>query len=181
MSDETQRFLDNVMPEPNSGCWLWMGSQAAHGYGMLSVNGKPCRAHRVSWEMYNGPIPDGLHILHKCDNPPCVNPSHLYAGTHKDNMRDRSERRRHHEMKKTHCRNGHPFDGDNVASKPNSRERVCVTCRRINNEAYRRRKGAKRRKFTKGIAHFRAKFIYLAKSDPKAKLGDGAKPQEGGK
>ncbi len=74
---------------PN-GCWVWTGARS-HGYGTLGARGK---AHRHSYELANGPIPAGLDILHSCDNPPCVNPAHLRAGTAKDNARDAKERGR---------------------------------------------------------------------------------------
>jgi predicted DNA-binding protein (UPF0251 family) len=63
------------------------------------VDGKSRAAHRVSYEVFNGPIQDGLFICHRCDNPPCINPSHLYAGTHKQNMKDMVSRHRHNSMK----------------------------------------------------------------------------------
>jgi len=67
------------------GCWGWRGSTNPQGYGRV---GKQQYAHRVAWEFYNGPIPDGLFVLHRCDNPPCTNPAHLFLGTHEDNMAD---------------------------------------------------------------------------------------------
>lgn len=85
--DLIRRFLARV--HKTGGCWEWTGyRQKGRGYGFLSFNGEKFRAHRVSWELHNGPIPDGLHILHRCDNPPCVNPEHLFLGTHVDNMTD---------------------------------------------------------------------------------------------
>lgn len=82
------KFETNYIPEPNSGCWLWTGAQHRQGYGSLSWKHKPMLAHRVSWEIYRGKIPDGLLVLHKCDLTCCINPDHLFLGTHSDNMFD---------------------------------------------------------------------------------------------
>lgn len=72
-------------------CWEWTGAKNRAGYGMLkagAANGSNTIAHRYSWTLVNGEIPDGLKILHKCDNPGCVRPSHLFLGTQKDNVHD---------------------------------------------------------------------------------------------
>lgn len=75
-------------PEPNTGCWLWMGCLDKAGYGKLAHAGRNLAAHRASYEAFVGPIPDGLLILHRCDNPICCNPEHLRAGTQDENMKD---------------------------------------------------------------------------------------------
>ena len=81
-------FIQNrSIPEPNSGCWLWLGSVNNWGYGVgLHKNEF---AHRRSWREHNGDIPTGMHVLHKCDNPSCVNPSHLFLGNNLSNIRDK--------------------------------------------------------------------------------------------
>ena len=75
------------------GCWLWTGALNSGHYGAFFLK-KVHRAHRFSWELYNGPIPERMHVLHKCDNPPCVNPEHLFLGTAKDNTEDKIKKRR---------------------------------------------------------------------------------------
>ncbi len=82
------RLLDKVIPEPNSGCWLWVGVWDSSGYGHMKISRKTLSVHRLSWEFHNGPAPRGLCVLHKCDTPCCVNPTHLFLGTNKDNTQD---------------------------------------------------------------------------------------------
>ena len=73
----------------DAGCWEWSGSRDHQVYGAVRLNGRQRRAHRVSWEEAIGPIPPGRIMCHRCDNPPCINPMHLYPGTHADNAADR--------------------------------------------------------------------------------------------
>jgi hypothetical protein len=75
----------------DAGCWIWTGGLDKDGYGSLRDGQKMKRAHRVSWEIHFGQIPEGMAILHKCNNPACVNPDHLKIGDHTDNMEDRKK------------------------------------------------------------------------------------------
>ena len=72
-----------------TGCWGWKGPKHGYGYGVLSVDGKLSLAHRFSYKLHFGSVPKGMHILHKCDNPSCTNPEHLFPGTDADNIKDK--------------------------------------------------------------------------------------------
>lgn len=76
-------------------CWHWAGPRNAFGYGRMTSGGRLQVAHRLCWEVFNGPVPDGLSVLHKCDNPSCINPDHLWLGTYSDNIRDAWAKGRH--------------------------------------------------------------------------------------
>jgi hypothetical protein len=76
------------------GCWSWAADLNNTGYGVVRTHGRLLLAHRLSWEIHRGPIPDGLCVLHECDNPPCCNPAHLFLGTKPDNNRDRARKGR---------------------------------------------------------------------------------------
>lgn len=85
--DPVERFWLHV--QKSDGCWLWTGERTAHGYGRVWVSRKDRpQAHRFSYELHYGPIPDGLHVCHHCDTPLCIRPDHLFLGTDADNMQD---------------------------------------------------------------------------------------------
>jgi hypothetical protein len=89
-----ERFWAKVDKRGPDECWPWAAGRNAKGYGYFHIGGERARsvversAHRASWVLARGPIPDGLYVLHRCDNPPCVNPAHLFLGTHLDNIQD---------------------------------------------------------------------------------------------
>lgn len=96
-----ERFGARYIPEPFTCCWLWSGDiHDQFGYGLILVGKRTTLAHRVSWELHHGPIPDGLCVLHRCDTPPCVNPDHLFLGTQADNMRDKAVKNRNPGVRK---------------------------------------------------------------------------------
>lgn len=86
------RFWSRV--RMGDGCWEWQGSRTQFGYGKIKVQGVERTTHRFSWELANGPIPPGAYILHRCDNPPCVRPDHLFLGTQADNIHDMDDKDR---------------------------------------------------------------------------------------
>ena len=88
------RVAAGTVAHPN-GCWEWAGCKDGCGYGRINRDGKLVRLHRAAWEKENGDIPEGMCICHHCDNPSCINPSHLFIGTQKDNMRDRARKGRY--------------------------------------------------------------------------------------
>lgn len=117
----------------STGCWNWIGTKVAKGYGKTSWQGKSIYVHRLAamlWMRFDPRSP--LFVLHKCDNPACFNPKHLFVGTHLENMKDQREKGRHlHKF----CKNGHAFDSGNVIKECGSvrRCKICRTLWRIQN------------------------------------------------
>ena len=128
------RFDRLCIPEPNSGCWLWLGALHVFGYGKFGLHEKIYHAHRIAWQLLRGRISSGLQVLHKCDNPSCVNPDHLFLGTQKDNIHDMWQKGRaviipaqEALRNKTHCKRGHPRSTENIYTRKNGGKqcRVC--------------------------------------------------------
>jgi hypothetical protein len=136
------RFLRLV--SIGDGCWEWLGSRHGKGYGHFAVRGTTTRmkAHRYSYELFRGPIPEGMTLDHLCRNRSCVNPSHLEPVTNRENIL-RGEGLAARCARQTHCKYGHPFDEANtVVTK---RQRICRTCHRRNGRAGAARRRARAR------------------------------------
>jgi hypothetical protein len=134
-----ERLLSKI--EVLDDCWVWRGPVYPNGYGYMAIGSKAngsrrqVLAHRLSYQEHVGPIPDGLSVLHCCDVRACVNPRHLFLGTHQDNMDDMWAKGRQPTNPRslwTHCRRGHPFDLFNTYIKPCSGRRGCKVCMKAN-------------------------------------------------
>jgi hypothetical protein len=122
-----QRFFLYVNKSSVDGCWEWTGSKERKGYGRFKIKNKKFLAHRMSYQLANGTDPGDLLVCHKCDFPSCVNPDHLFLGTASENQKDSVSKKRHVSSKKTHCKNGHALEGDNLVTSYFPK-RMCRTC-----------------------------------------------------
>lgn len=114
-------------------CWIWKGNKDPNSYGIIWINGTRKRVHRVTYELVKGKIPEGLEIDHLCCNPSCVNPDHLEAVTHKENMR------RWRGNEPGHCIRGHPLSGDNLETYMGKWGKLKNGCKRCHSEMARLR------------------------------------------
>jgi hypothetical protein len=117
------RLLSKVSVNKETGCWEWTAAREVRGYGMLARGWKqrPYKAHRLSYELFVGAIPEGLVIRHKCDNPCCINPKHLEPGTQKDNSKDASTRGR---LNQKSLLNLHPGCKGHLGAGPKSVQEI---------------------------------------------------------
>jgi hypothetical protein len=132
-------LIDRIQLDEQTGCWNWRGARTLKGYGQASFMGIKTTAHRLSAYLWlRHPLKDKKLILHKCDNPSCFNPKHLFIGTYLENSLDMVRKGRHYKgdlnLNKTHCPKGHLYAGENLAvikrSGTQRTYRRCMTCRR---------------------------------------------------
>lgn len=126
---ETERFFSRV--KYSDQCWTWTGNIGTTGYGNFPSQGKTVKAHRWSYAYFVGPITKP-EICHHCDNKLCINPFHLFNGTRFENMADMTDKGRHGNQKKTHCKHGHLLSGVNLKMIKCGEKRVrdCIVCRK---------------------------------------------------
>jgi hypothetical protein len=123
-----ERFEDGHIPEPTTGCWLWLNSLSRDGYGKIRTSAGRLGAHVYSYETFVGPT-NGLCVLHRCDTPWCVNPDHLFVGTRTDNNKDRAKKGRNGNRWVGLCQKGHDLT-EHGYTRPDG-SRFCYTCQEV--------------------------------------------------
>jgi len=130
-------LFEKLQFDSQTGCWNWAGVQ---GYPHIRYCGRDTRVSRIVAHLWlRLALDDPRKVLHRCDNPRCFNPKHLFIGTQLDNIRDCVNKKRQWQVKKTHCPQGHPYDSENTYIHPNGKHRTCRTCFR-NHDKKRRAK-----------------------------------------
>lgn len=136
--DNLGRYLMQRSTVATNGCWIWGGQKDKDGYGRFRriATDSWNKAYRVSYQVFHGPIPEGLCVLHKCNVKPCINPAHLYAGTPMQNVHDSMAAGTHRNgsKKKTHCKRGHELTKEN---RLGTRGMDCKICHAIRQRHYR--------------------------------------------
>ncbi len=129
-----ERFWSNVVRNGPGECWSWTAGKSTDGYGQLRLpypNRRKIGAHRYSFLLHYGPFDKRLIVCHRCDNPECTNPEHLFLGTHQDNAVDRTLKARGARQDRTHCPHGHEMTEENTYRPPDRiNSRVCLECHR---------------------------------------------------
>lgn len=135
VTDIAVRLWRRVQKNRPDDCWLWLGTDNGHGYGVIGVGGRiggQTYVHRVAWELERGPIPDGLEVDHLCRTRSCVNPRHMALVTHQENSRRSPMVVSTLNANKTHCPAGHPYDEANTYRPPGAPgSRMCRACMAI--------------------------------------------------
>lgn len=127
------RLESKIIPEPNSGCWLWLGAHGKYGHGSVKIKGKnsTTTAHKTVYELLVGPVPDRLLLDHFwCNNPPCVNPEHVRPASYQENTIRSNKTIASNFLARDRCAQGHLFNEENTGFEGRSRARICLACRK---------------------------------------------------
>lgn len=147
IDESTRQYIRSSVEVSDGGCWV--KPRRRSGYAWFRLRGVAVRAHRLAWMAFHGEIPVGMYVCHRCNNKACLNPSHLYLGTHRQNIADagrdgllshphQPQGPTRENAQKTACVHGHPFNAANTYVRPTG-ERECRACRRRDDLVYKRR------------------------------------------